>query len=541
MSARSSVPAAVLAGLAAVLVGVGLSPLGGLTPPARLLAAPDDAPPGLRYVPADAALFVHADADRLYGGPIGKAVRQADPKTFAELTGQSRALFGLTADDLQAVTAFWPRLKQPQDMHALGVVLTFKTGYDKAKLEKGIKEIADGVPFAVHTPSDRTVVVLAGGLGAGYAKPRPGREAGPLAAALKEAGSGKYVLVAGSAPANLPDEARGDDVPPDLRPFQPLARAKAVVGLVSMGEELTVEARVTADTPARAVEAEKSLGLLAKLLRDGLAGAAKELGPDPGKDPGLKDVATLLKAADAGLKGARFETTGTETRATVSVPADLPFGGAYLAAVAKVRGAAARSQSSNNLKQIALAMHNYADTYGAFPPAAVVDKEGRPLLSWRVLILPYIEQDNLYKQFKLDEPWDGPTNKKLLARMPKVYAMPGKEGPDATTTYYRVFTGRGAAFDLLQGVKLPAGFPDGTSNTLLVATAAQAVPWSKPDELPFDPDGDMTKLLGFFPGDVCMVAYADGSVRSLSRKLAPKTLSLLIQRDDGMVIDDPEY
>ncbi|MBX9583773.1 MAG: DUF1559 domain-containing protein [Gemmataceae bacterium] len=534
MSARSSVPAAaLLAGLAATVVGVGFTPLA-----RRAAAQPADAPPGVRYVPADAALFVHADADKLYGGPIGQAIRKADPKTFDQLAGQAKALFGLNPDDLRAVTAFWPKLKQPQDMQTLGLVLTFKVGYDKAKLEKGIKEIADGVPFAVHTPSDRTVVVLTNGLGAEYAKPRPAGEAGPLAAALKEAASGKYMLVAGSAPDSLPDEIRGDDLPPDVRPFKSIFRAKAVVGLVSVGREVTVEARVTADTPARAVEAEKSLGLLTKLLQDGLAGLTKELGPAREKDPGLRDVATLLKAADAALKGAKYETRGNEAVARVSVPADLPFGGAYVAAVAKVRGAAARNVSANNLKQIALAMHGYADTYGAFPPAAVVDKEGRPLLSWRVLILPYIEQDNLYKQFKLDEPWDGPNNKKLLAKMPKVYAMPEKAAPDATTTYYRVFTGRGAAFDLLQGVKLPAGFPDGTSNTLLVATAAEAVPWSKPDELPFDPDADMTKLLGFFTNGVCNVAYADGSVRGFKKTVKPQTLNLVIQRDDGMVIPD---
>src|SRR5262245_19749930 len=79
-----------------------------------------------------------------------------------------------------------------------------------------------------------------------------------------------------------------------------------------------------------------------------------------------------------------------------------------------------RRQSANNLKQLVLAVHNFSDTYNRLPPAAVCDKKtGKPLLSWRVILLPFVEQGPLYKEFKLDEPWDGPNNKKLLEKMPK--------------------------------------------------------------------------------------------------------------------------
>ncbi len=81
----------------------------------------------------------------------------------------------------------------------------------------------------------------------------------------------------------------------------------------------------------------------------------------------------------------------------------------------------------NNLKQIGLAMHNYESTFGTFPPAYIADKAtGKPLLSWRVAILPFLEQDALYKQFHLDEPWDSAHNKTLIARMPPVYRSPGR-------------------------------------------------------------------------------------------------------------------
>ena len=70
-------------------------------------------------------------------------------------------------------------------------------------------------------------------------------------------------------------------------------------------------------------------------------------------------------------------------------------------------------------------MHNYHDTYGTFPPAATTDGADKPLLSWRVAILPFLEQQPLYEQFHLDEPWDSPHNKTLIEQMPQVYAIPG--------------------------------------------------------------------------------------------------------------------
>ena len=107
-------------------------------------------------------------------------------------------------------------------------------------------------------------------------------------------------------------------------------------------------------------------------------------------------------------------------------------------------------------------------------------------------------------------------------------------------THYRVFVGNGAAFDYLRGPKLTE-FLDGTSNTIMIVTSDKAVPWTKPDELAFDPDKDMTKLLGFFPGEVCSVAFGDGSVRALPKKLKLKTLNALITKAGGEVIDDDDF
>jgi uncharacterized protein DUF1559/uncharacterized protein DUF4190 len=248
----------------------------------------------------------------------------------------------------------------------------------------------------------------------------------------------------------------------------------------------------------------------------------------------------------------------------------LPIAG-LVPAVQKVRESAARIQSSNNLKQMAIAMHNFNDSTGQLPPAVVYDRDGKPLYSWRVLLLPYIEQNQLYNEFHLDEPWDSPHNKPLLARMPKVYDSPRLPVQEPYVTYYQVFDGPGAAFDsdkkkglvpfnlqgfggfggfgapfpgaagppagpaLMQGAnisRIPNTFLDGTSNTILIAEAGDPVPWSAPGDLHFDPNGPLPKLGGPSGGNF-MVALADGSTRYISRSISQTTLRAAITASGG--------
>ena len=136
------------------------------------------------------------------------------------------------------------------------------------------------------------------------------------------------------------------------------------------------------------------------------------------------------------------------------------------------RQAAIRSQCVNNEKQIGLAIHNYIAGHDSFPPAYTADKAGKPLLSWRVLILPYIEQDALYKEFHLDEPWDSPHNKALIAKMPATYRCPGESDDLAGQGKTRYLAPRGKAtiFPGAETVKL-RDVTDGTSNTIMVVEA----------------------------------------------------------------------
>ena len=199
--------------------------------------------------------------------------------------------------------------------------------------------------------------------------------------------------------------------------------------------------------------------------------------------------------------------------------------------IAKVRLAAARTQSANNLKQIALAFHIGADANGEFP-RDITDKNGKPLLSWRVAILPYIEQAALYKQFKLDEPWDSANNKPLSEIVIKVYTAPrGKF--EKGYTVYQSFSGDGA---LMNGKALKFNqITDGTSNTFMVIEAGEAVPWSKPADVAFDAKKPLPKLGGIFDGDF-NVAFCDGSVRFVKNGVKEDILKKYITIAGGEAI-----
>ena len=182
---------------------------------------------------------------------------------------------------------------------------------------------------------------------------------------------------------------------------------------------------------------------------------------------------------------------------------------------------------------MAVAIHNYQDNHGTLPPHAVYSKDGKPLLSWRVLILPFIEQSTLFEKFHLDEPWDSPHNIALLPEMPKMYGRYDHKTTAAPyTTFYQVFVGKGAAFEGAKGLKLAEDFPDGTSNTILMVEAGEAVPWTKPEDLPYAADQPLPALGGLFMSTI-RSALADGSVHSIKRETSEETLRASITRNGG--------
>jgi prepilin-type processing-associated H-X9-DG protein len=201
-------------------------------------------------------------------------------------------------------------------------------------------------------------------------------------------------------------------------------------------------------------------------------------------------------------------------------------------------------QSQENLKALAIAMHAYHDEFLCFPPAVVTSKDVKPLYSWRVVLLPFLEEEKLYRLFKLDEPWDSPDNKPLLARMPKVFATPAAAKADATTTHYQVLVGGRALFEPNRGVHRSrirvTDVTDGLSNTMMIVEAAEPVPWSKPADLIYNPEGPLPKFGGVHPGGF-NAAFADGSVYFIpSDRVPDRVLRAWITRNGGETVPRPE-
>ena len=173
--------------------------------------------------------------------------------------------------------------------------------------------------------------------------------------------------------------------------------------------------------------------------------------------------------------------------------------------------------SQSNLKQLGLAFHNYADTFAGRFPVDIKNKEGKPLLSWRVAVLPFLDQDTLYKQFKLDEPWDSEHNKPLIAKMPKVFRSPkqGAELKDRTT--YLIPLGSGFISDDPKGSRIQ-DIVDGTSNTILLVESNddRAVIWTRPADIAIDKMNPTKGLLGHWD-NTFLATMADGSVHVLSK------------------------
>ncbi len=195
---------------------------------------------------------------------------------------------------------------------------------------------------------------------------------------------------------------------------------------------------------------------------------------------------------------------------------------------------ARKIESSNNLKVLGLAMHIYHDSYGRLPSACSMSKDGKPLLSWRVHILPLIGRDSLYRQFHLDEPWDSPANKALLTYMPRVFEVPGSARAAEGFTHYQVIVGPGTAFERPDlRLRLSAeSFPRGTAETILIVEAADSVPWTKPEDLAYVPDGPMPKVGGLV-GNGFHAMFADASVRWIEAEQQENALRTLVPLKGG--------
>jgi hypothetical protein len=295
--------------------------------------------------------------------------------------------------------------------------------------------------------------------------------------------------------------------------------------------------------------AEKLETIVARLLDFGSAFAASAAQPrDP--DNLHQQALAQYQARITTMLRTVLQPTREGQRVTVTtvgkeeIPPQLLIAGGMglvLPALADAQLRAFNMTSMNNMKQILLAMHNYHDTHQHMPLQASRDADGRPLLSWRVHVLPYVDQMELYEKFRLDEPWDSEHNLPLSRNVPQPFvsrANPelAKEGK----TRFQLPLGEGlpASVDEKLTFRL---ITDGMSNTVAVveAPADRAVIWTKPDDLDIDLEDPLRSLVGELGNDFLGAMY-DGSVRSFQKSLGNETIRKILTHAGGEALGRDE-
>lgn len=214
-------------------------------------------------------------------------------------------------------------------------------------------------------------------------------------------------------------------------------------------------------------------------------------------------------------------------------------------AINKAREAARRIQDTNNAKQILLALHNYESQYRRFPPAVVTDADGNPLYSWRVLILPQLEQQVLYDRFNLDEPWDSPANKPLSDTMLPIFRS-ASEGLDTPHTNFVAVVGEGTIWPPDGNSQDIAAIRDGSSNTaMIVQTRGNSIPWAAPvdlklEDIPMTINHPSGEGIGSPYAGGALIGLGDAAVLFVGEDLSVETLRRLLLANDGQPIDYEE-
>jgi prepilin-type processing-associated H-X9-DG protein len=217
-----------------------------------------------------------------------------------------------------------------------------------------------------------------------------------------------------------------------------------------------------------------------------------------------------------------------------------------LPATQAARSSARQMACMSNLRQLGLAMHNYLDVYDCFPPAYTTDENGQPLHSWRVLLLPYLEQDYLYRQIDFDQPWDSPENQILVNMQMPLYTCPSATPIDPSETSYVMIVGPGTISDGPTATRF-AQIADGMSYTIMIVEVADSgIHWAEPRDLNFDEmsfqinDPAGNSISSAHPGGANVV-FADGHVESLDEFTSPEQIKAMITISGGEIVDLDEY
>ena len=415
---------------------------------------------------------------------------------------------------------------------------------------KGYRKAAGPEDFSLMRADPRTILIahdeLLGKMLANVANPQPG----PAAKLLGQmSGSSDLAAVVALDPVRplLKAELQKAPVPPAFAGFLTIpdliVSAEGQLTLLGNGGGALV---LRARDEEAAKQLEAMINALLDMAKMGVQIQAGQLAKS--QDPVEQATAQYMQRTSGRMidmfrpvrEGDHLSLSAKGVSAQANIATVGIAVGLLLPAVQSAREAARRAQSMNNLKQIALGLLNDETVWGKFPARAICDKQGKPLLSWRVKILPYLDRADLYKAFHLDEPWDSENNKKLIAAMPVIYRNPSSTAPPGVTTYLAV-SGKGLMFDGSEGRK-PEDIRDGMSNTIMVVEANddRAVPWTKPDDWECDPQRPLAGLGSAHGGGFC-AACADGSVHFFSKSIDPKLFYALLTIAGGEAVNPDAF
>ncbi len=558
-------------------------------------------PAGADLVPANAAAFATLKVADLWDSDQFKPARDVLAKDDMRMLQQIEKAVGIPPAEIERITVFWP---VSVDDGAPYLVVTTRKPFNEAKVLKALrampvsamlgraldlaapkaqssppKEAAPPIPdkkepdkkdpdpcgagddkptadaqpgddlffLPNHRPfeglclvDDRTLLFLPleerGGAGAALVITHllKKKANGPLTSALNE--SAKHTFVAA---AKVPSFEAFGGLPAELVPFRALTKAKVVAMTADVGATAKLTATLTFPDAAAARRAEPVLKTLMILGEEQLATARKGAATDEFAAVFLP----LIDMAAKSLSQAQTKADGAAIVATTEAELGPAVTKAVAAAPQIIADSAERMRTLNNLRQIGLAIHNYHDSHNHMP-LDILDATGKPILSWRVQILPYLEQDNLFRQIDMTKPWDDPVNKRFLENMPDVYRVHGRDIKVKGMTYLQMPSAdkpnKGEPFGdpfKLPGVKRHlATITDGTSNTFMVVEAEDPVLWMKPDDVKYDPK-NLPKL-GAPDRGTFLALFGDGSVRVFQRKkLTDAALRGLLTVNGGEVVD----
>ncbi len=536
--------------------------------PTAVQAAPD-LPTDLNLVPRDAAAFLHIRAADLYKSDDLADLRRVIDKAGPEATKVLLRKFAPDPSTIDRVTVVhmtarslgeWFPSVDPEAVSALVIVSTTKP-YDRARLRQtlGLREkmyrqhlyyfnedlwsgllFVDAQNFVIGS-EDALVRFLN----------QSGRNAdGPLAPALAEA-AGKHQVTVGLNSRLLAKEDGVKMLPP---PFVSLLESRCIVQTLDFGKGVRSNTRIDFAKDEQAVAGEKALQGVLAMARMGLAQPIQFLEMELNKEPEEAPVEELAKGVacvlglgmlrdlDGLLKEAKVKRDGTavslplQYRGPIDSNNTLIVGTMFVTTIGRAVnstftkvgvaiGGGNKNPEEEHLKKLAEAMEKCHKEKGAYPPAASYDADGRPLLSWRVHLLPYLGQEGLHKEFRLDEPWDSLHNKRLLKKLPDCYKAP--------SVYHRfktvdvVCTGDKAAF---AGSKGPKKDEVGDKTTLVATVEADPVYWTKPADLAYADDKPLDKLFGKYKHQKIRVLAVDGTFQTFDPSADEKAIRAAIKR-----------